>query len=118
MSTDRWTELEALAKAATPGPWDADRKVVFTPWTGWCDANGLPYDDRELVARAAEPDARYIAAANPHTVLDLIAHVRELEAMRAKVPELHVLSRFLLLHCAGCADDWPCATVRALGVTE
>ena len=112
MTADRWTELEALAKAATPGPWDAVEGAGGDNW--WVEQPHI----RTIVSDPTAPDARYIAAANPHTVLDLIAHVRELEAMRAKVLELHVLSRFLLLHCAGCADDWPCATVRALGVTE
>jgi hypothetical protein len=63
-------DLERLAKAATPGPWDA----------GTCE--GEVWSDKLLVVWDALPnDAAYIAAANPPTILALIARLRAAEAV-------------------------------------
>ena len=75
--------LEALAKAATPGPWN------------WHYSNGSiivdgPESDKVATIHVgmdnqpAEHKARFIAAANPETVLALIALVRELEGFSKK----------------------------------
>lgn len=79
-------ELERLAKAATPGPWrmvalsshygvthgDYRFPTVVYAHEGW-DGYGNG---------SSRPNADYIAAANPATVLALIARVREAEANR------------------------------------
>ncbi len=113
MTADRWTELEALAKAATPGPWDAVEGATSDGW--WVERPHIS----TVVSDPTGPDARYIAAANPQTVLDLIAHVRELEAMRAKV--LDVLDEIAALPGAAVIDA-ECEVVQplraALGVTQ
>lgn len=85
--------LEALAKAATPGPW----KNVDTPAMSVCDeihdANGTriamalttrhPRDGEQFIDfDQAEANAAFIAAANPATVLELIATVRQAQAER------------------------------------
>lgn len=79
--------LEALAKAATPGPWR------FDGWQMVSDAEGLNYGTRivldveeghvysEYSSDSASldvtpEDADFIAAANPATVLQLIALAR------------------------------------------
>ena len=71
--------LEALAKGATPGPWEAARNDSLQP------ANALDVWGRagsNLVASDVEADdGRFIAAASPDVVLDLIAEVRRLEKM-------------------------------------
>ncbi|MFC9761684.1 hypothetical protein [Rhodococcus jostii] len=77
-------ELEALAKAATPGPWS-----VYDRGVGYMIAldNGvghrvLPEGFRTDLGR--KEDAEFIAAADPQTVSELVAHIRwlkkELEA--------------------------------------
>jgi len=68
-------ELERLAKAATPGPWAHDRynSVNYVNWYGFdeppitCTVTSLGND---------ENNSKYIAAANPDTILKLIAVVR------------------------------------------
>lgn len=92
MTTLDLDKLEAIAAAATPGPW----REGADPWNGKplfvsdaLDGNGNPTS----IIRAPSPewgeeggfeitiaDSAYIAAANPETVLKLIRRVRELEA--------------------------------------
>ena len=46
-----------------------------------------------------------------------IERIRELEAMRAKVLELHVEGSSVLIgYCRECVEHFPCPTARALGV--
>jgi hypothetical protein len=68
------TELEALAKLATPGQWDTNPDGVLgyelevtanNHYVGICEA--APYD------------ALYIAAANPDTIIKMIELIREME---------------------------------------
>lgn len=82
-------KLEALARAATPGPWTL-RVHTHT--------RNVPRDNDDFTisgasggAVAIEPpkwnpnvaaDAQYIAAAHPDVILALIARVREVEAER------------------------------------
>lgn len=78
--------LEKLAREATPGPWEIEY--------GTGDDEGEVYGLRaRLGERLIETDtgiypprrrdAAFIAAANPSTVLALVARVRELEAIAA-----------------------------------
>lgn len=60
-------ELEAHAKAATPGPWT----VLDGDGCGWINELTQGYDGQFPIA-----DCNYIAAANPQTVLALIAVAR------------------------------------------
>lgn len=66
-------QFEALAKAAKRGPWtyEEDSGLIIS-------ANGL------MVAGVA--DIEYMIAANPATMLALIARVRELEAVTRWIP--------------------------------
>lgn len=74
------TELERLAKAAMPGPWVAEgirpnMIVVFsgeTPGSGRLSPCMLMDDNQEA-------NAAYIAAANPETILHLIAMLNAAE---------------------------------------
>jgi len=63
--------LEALAKAATPGPWRVHGIDVYTDDDSSMVANGSYCD-----AQGGENDTAFIAAANPQTVLELIRHLR------------------------------------------
>ncbi len=81
--------IEALARAATPGPWhvrgargrmerqewrlvdrydEAAKKDENIACVGYDPRNGL-----------GETDAQFIAAANPQAILSLIAKLREME---------------------------------------
>lgn len=66
MTDSELKELEAVARAATPGPWKRDCRAIDSVERG------------ESVASAdSENDAAYIAAADPATMLSLIGDVRE-----------------------------------------
>jgi len=66
-------ELEKLAKAATPGPWK---------WYRWTDGyNHVVEDDGTSVTSVRYgglDDSKYIAAANPQTILAMIELLREM----------------------------------------
>lgn len=66
---DQWSELEAKALAATEGPWMRDR---LEPETIRTEAEG----DIVVYETVWIKDAAFIAAANPATVLKLIAAAR------------------------------------------
>lgn len=89
-------KLEALADAATPGPWTID------PQNQWDDGTNLPeqVDLRVNGSRwskvvdavhVSDADAAFIAAANPATIKSLIASAREaaaeIEEARALIAE-------------------------------
>lgn len=83
---DRWADLERLAKAATPGPWN-DSGTSVDDFDADCSMrmewmpNGCPGDgDEDAVNANYRADAAFIAAANPSTVLELIAAARAKEA--------------------------------------
>jgi hypothetical protein len=77
-------ELESKAKAATRGPWKCVAHVESL-LLGVQSADGAPISviagNRPLTnMRQAIADNAHIAAANPETMLALIAHIRQLEA--------------------------------------
>lgn len=74
-------DIEAAAKAATPGPWVIHERAYM----GW-DIDPLEPGLRGMVDR--REDAEYIATANPATVLALCARVAALEAEAAPLREL------------------------------
>ncbi len=102
------TELKALAEKATPGPWhirtNRHPNTDGTPW-GWLDlyeAGSMRQASPEGIqvtwskGRTSENNARYVAAANPAAILELIsAHedaqgeIRELRDRLVKVEAEH-----------------------------
>jgi hypothetical protein len=81
LTTERLDALEALAKAATPGPWYDDEGEVV------CDAKDWPLVSRidadgTVCTEGTAADIAYIAAANPATMLALIARLREAKKER------------------------------------
>jgi hypothetical protein len=82
MTDEQLDSLEAVARNATPGPWnavgqcvaDSDRYVLAN-----CNTN---FSKGQVVSNAA-----YIAAANPAAVLELIAMVRSLQNERDYLAE-------------------------------
>ena len=81
-------KLEALAKAATPGPWRSESCGVDDCWCEVvnCDAREEGVSGSGALSKC---DARYIAEANPATVLALIAEVRALRNAAATQPQQH-----------------------------
>lgn len=87
-------ELERLAKAATPGPWEpAFRDTVIAGPTkkntprevsGGRGVVARVDDDDESLWAQAEANAEHIAAANPEVVLALVARVRLAEEWSRK----------------------------------
>jgi hypothetical protein len=59
------TELETLARAATPGKWEATS--IFNVWS----------QSHLICSTDDSDDSQYIAAANPATMLKLIEIIRE-----------------------------------------
>lgn len=83
--------LEAAAKSATPGPWMLDGMGEDEPeinyWAHRFIGTANPNDSgsHEIIATSEDghgPNAAFIAAADPRTVLALIAIAREWQASR------------------------------------
>lgn len=69
--------LEAVARAATPGPWHQGVHYI--------GAGGEPHDPEVQVGQAsAIRDAKHMAAFDPGTALALIARVKEEQQKRAE----------------------------------
>jgi hypothetical protein len=78
VTDDLLAEIEAAARAATPGPWRVDQNnegLHLRSYDGksmMCNADYYPWVPGSC-------DFDYIAAANPANVLALIARIKELE---------------------------------------
>ena len=74
--------LETLAKAATPGPWvnTAGYKIEVAATGTHCASAWERYTyepEKEITSEKAQANAVFIAAANPTTMLELIAELRD-----------------------------------------
>ena len=117
-------EIEAAAKAATPGPWVAEY--------GGGEEVVLPSDALSTLEAVCvtklfhrQADAKHIAGLSPDVALALVSEVRELRAKVERVQELHGRAgdgpdAF----CEECEErhtdrpgwkSWPCDTIKALG---
>ena len=76
-------ELEKIAKAATPGPWGDPEKDVHIGDFGWL-VFGCPAGETADTEQG-HADAKFIAAANPAAVLELIAEIRKAQALDEKL---------------------------------
>lgn len=78
-------KLKAFARAATPGPWEADHRGVFTsdPTVGIlnrvCHVTGTTG-----YAETEQENAKFIAAANPVVILELIERLEKAEATQLR----------------------------------
>jgi alkanesulfonate monooxygenase SsuD/methylene tetrahydromethanopterin reductase-like flavin-dependent oxidoreductase (luciferase family) len=102
MGQSDWDELERLAEAATAGPWRtidfagdvhvyAGDDECVAAYTGCYESCAVSIESR---------DAAFIAAADPPTVLALIARVRELEGQRGALLPIVALAE-CLCHVSG-----------------
>lgn len=82
--TDEERELKRLAEAATPGPWQVDGALSVMgdvkpeTWEEVCITGDFMGSDGGEKKAQNEANARHIAAANPATVLRLLAHIETL----------------------------------------
>ena len=82
--------LEALAKAATPGPWEnaAGYKIEVAATGTHCASAWERYTyepDKKITSEKAQANATYIAAANPAVLLELIAELRAKNALLEEI---------------------------------
>lgn len=85
MTNDELENLEKLARAATPGPWRSD--YCGDVWTE-AEKEKVDWHDEPVFKGIGTtprgPDngtAKYIAAANPDTILKLIGEIRRLQVI-------------------------------------
>lgn len=82
MSKDQWTDLENLAKAATPGPWECIRGNIVRV----CQVGDADEFQREICVHYVNPDGgrnpEFMAAAHPETIITLIALARSEAVLR------------------------------------
>jgi len=91
-----YSELERLAKAATPGPWEhyyakelrgrfgggpvnevnSDERCPIVKWS-W-------FDDSDRSKKSQKANAKFIAAANPATILSLLSDIASLKSQLAQ----------------------------------
>ena len=117
--------LESAAKAATPGPWETIGYRIYADKKNIASAQEVySYREDEVVLpKEAEANATFIAAANPTTMLALIAELRETRAERdwlAKRIALDGVSCPIEPNvCAGtCADHIQCWLEAARDAVE
>lgn len=108
-------KLKELAEAATPGPWTINEKdpdVLYEIEIG-ANAQGGYIEQKPYYPMAPElvEDARFIAAANPAAVLELIEQLEFAEGMLAGFKEQR---DELLAALKGIATAHPNSTVRGL----
>ncbi len=136
LSDARLDRLKALAEAADAFRvrYDSRWVVDYNPDGEYpilvLDSHNGGHDGSLIASVVDEHDAQFIAAADPTMVLALLAEVEELRAQREAVLALHPKVTgnpdrdrpwLEATWCGGCNEGdggWPCATVRALGVTE
>ena len=83
MTDAELSALESLARAATPGPWDCDALSTVRSMNNDYRGVGIVYCAIDSTGRVPTiNNAAYIAAANPATVLELIAELRQVKAER------------------------------------
>jgi hypothetical protein len=103
-------DLEAKARAATPGPWDnhsINGEPIESVWLadGSVVATWAIKEPRfEFHAPQARADAAFIAAANPAAVLELVERLRAAEDALALIASLETEQRSMLAPRAALGD--------------
>ena len=88
-------ELERLARAATPGPWEQTGSSVCNWHDGTYELEVQVFRQEDGLAQV-RADAAFIAAANPATILALLSANRE---MRTATPDLTAVIAWLKNGC-------------------
>jgi hypothetical protein len=106
-------ELKALAEKATPGPWKADG-TIYEHMVAEIRSI-MPGEERGIAQvwhhQQGFTDARFIAAANPATVLSLLAALEEAEGReKARVDKVEKIG----CRAAELTFDWLCGEFEDL----
>jgi len=80
-------ELAGLAEKATPGPWTSEHPSgtlgSIESLNGWVIAQAQPVLNDKIHHAGRKANAAFIAAANPATILKLLAVVKAAKELRA-----------------------------------
>ncbi|SEE39381.1 hypothetical protein [Pseudomonas coleopterorum] len=83
-----YSELKRLAEAATPGPWSTEANELYWLEDGYTKHLMETFDGSDICHDAEHPDnLKFIAAANPAAVLDLISEVEVISAYLCTCPD-------------------------------
>jgi hypothetical protein len=87
LTAGRLAELERLARAATPGPWEreTDSDGNATPYLVMAGDIRISDTGWDVGKKQAGRNTAFIAAAHPGTVLALVAEVRRLRAALGRI---------------------------------
>lgn len=86
MNKSEREELKRLAEAATPGKWSTDICQIDKSWLkGRLQNCVINPSGVVAVVSESDPDAAFIAAANPAAIQSLLAYVDRLEAQRDRL---------------------------------
>lgn len=101
-SVSRIEEVEALARAATPGPFDIERRDDDCGYMNYI-VHGAKGDFawcRDELDSRAKQNAAFVAAANPQFVLKLIAALKGANKMRSFSPEHPLMDAAFAVYCS------------------
>jgi hypothetical protein len=99
-------ELEAKAKAATPGDWTANRCVVETVTVSGAYRTVAECRSDLLIEEGVTlSDAAFIAAANPAVVLELVSQLRDTRAIVRDLAAIHWPVSAVTTACALCGHN-------------
>ena len=88
MNKSEREELKRLAEAATPGKWSTDICQIDKSWLKGRLQNCVVNPSGVVaIVSESDPDAAFIAAANPAAIQSLLAYVGRLEAQRDRLLE-------------------------------
>lgn len=105
-------ELEALARAATPGPWDSEGVAIQAGIDRTIAVTRFPQMIGAVAMKDARRNTEFIAAANPAAVLELIALARQAAVTEAVA--IPLVSEEQALACAAQPGQQP-AQVETIG---
>lgn len=120
----RLAEVQArLNGVDTRLPWESRNEGYKEPWTVCHDSEAVIYLGFDTVAEFMEGDAELIAnaPADLSFLLALVEGQREaIEKASALHPQVTIADGpdNAFPACDFCAQEWPCATAKALGVSE
>lgn len=101
LSERELASLEALAREATPGPWEAQTVLDFQTGDATLAVTHSPHGSDDLVfvvereAEVSPGDQRYIAALHPDATLRLLGEVRRLRGFEEQIDSMRSVLRHL-----------------------
>lgn len=122
MTHEQRAELRRLAEAATPGPWElwdgCSWRRFGSVTTGRTIVEPIVYSerDRHPDLKVTKADGAFIAAANPHVILSLLAAIDRAERQRDGLLEALALIAKLTGLVAGSQCEERCYKIAAAAI--